>query len=170
MLETLLAAEVLVIGILQPARAQRPIRQVVHVLQYEQPGQQPRRQGRLPQTGLTHLAEAAAEEVPVDLLPQPRQRRAKIDDLIPRQPKEALLPSIAQLVHPSSPMPKADLKGITDRPNRESPIQRKQAPSPGPPAKSSTSSAQLRQEQQSLQYPSRATLEDKCMNPNNDLL
>ena len=48
MLETLLTAEVLVIGVFQPARAQHLIGQVLYVLQDEQPGHQQRRRGGCP--------------------------------------------------------------------------------------------------------------------------
>ena len=49
--EAQFAAEVLVIGVLDPAGAQHLIREIVHVLQDEQAGDQPRRQRRLPRTG-----------------------------------------------------------------------------------------------------------------------
>ena len=65
--EALLAAEILVIGILEPTRAQRLVREVVHVLQDEEPRHQPRRQPGLTRTRLAHRAKAPIEELPIDL-------------------------------------------------------------------------------------------------------
>lgn len=52
--KTQLAAEVLVIGVLDPAGAQHLIVETAYVLQNEQAGDKPRRQTRLPRTGLAH--------------------------------------------------------------------------------------------------------------------
>ncbi|MGF6430983.1 hypothetical protein AB7M47_008101 [Bradyrhizobium elkanii] len=68
--EAQLAAEVLIIGVLDPAAAQHLIREIVHVLQDEQAGDKPRRQARLPWAGLAHRTKAVIQKLPVD------QRRA----------------------------------------------------------------------------------------------
>ena len=81
MAEAQLAAEVLVIGVLDPARAQRLVREVVRVLQDEESGHQPRRQTGLAWSCLTDRGKAPIEEAPVDLRRQPRQRMVQIDDL-----------------------------------------------------------------------------------------
>jgi hypothetical protein len=84
--EAQLAAKELVIRVLDPARAQRLVRQVVRVLQDEEPGDQPCRQAGLARSRLANRAEATIEEAPIDLLRQPRQRMAQVDDLIQRRP------------------------------------------------------------------------------------
>ena len=66
-LEALLAAEELVVGVLKPARAQRLVRQIVHVLEDQQPSHQPARQRRLSAAGAAHRAETTVEKAPVDL-------------------------------------------------------------------------------------------------------
>jgi len=103
MLEALLAAEELIIGVLDPARAQRLVRQIVHVLEDQQPGHQPRRQRRLTGPGPARRAETAIEKIPVDLLRQPRQRMTEIDDLIQGRPQQVFLAGVARLAHRSSP-------------------------------------------------------------------
>ena len=79
---SLLAAEVLVIGVLQPARAQDLVGQIVHVLEDQEPGHQPGRQRRLLRTDAANRAETLVEKVPVDLPPQPRQRMTQVDELL----------------------------------------------------------------------------------------
>ena len=71
MAEELLAAEVLVIGVLHPARAQHLVRQRMHVLEDEETGDEPHRQRRLSVSRRVDLAEAPVEETPVDLPRQP---------------------------------------------------------------------------------------------------
>ena len=75
------AAEELVIRVLQPARAQHFVRQVVHVLENEQPGHQPCRQPGLPRTRRARAGEALIEKSPIDLPRQPYQRVAEVDHL-----------------------------------------------------------------------------------------
>ncbi len=65
--EHLLAAEELVIRVLDPALAQRLVRQVVHVLQDEEPGHQPRRRRWLARPFVTHRAETPVDDAPIDL-------------------------------------------------------------------------------------------------------
>src|SRR5262249_38188752 len=59
--------EVLEIRVLHPSLAQRLVGEVVHMLENEQPGYQPRRQRRLPRSHPTHRAEASRPKVPIDL-------------------------------------------------------------------------------------------------------
>src|SRR5262249_21220581 len=61
--------EVLEIRVLHPSLAQRLVGEVVHMLENEQPGHQPSRQGRLPTSHPTHPAEAPRQKVPIDLPP-----------------------------------------------------------------------------------------------------
>ena len=62
--EAQFAAEELVIRVLQPARAQNLVRQVVHVLQDEQTRHQPRRQGGCPAPGVHTRWQTARRETP----------------------------------------------------------------------------------------------------------
>lgn len=80
--EKLLAAEQLVIGVLQPVLAHRFVGQVVHVLEDRQPCHQPRRQGRTARATRVGGSKALFEEVTVNLLRQIRQRVHEVDDLI----------------------------------------------------------------------------------------
>ena len=81
------AAEVLKIRVLHPAVAQRLVGEIVHVLEDEQPGHQPRRQRRLPRPGATDRTEPSGQETPIDLRRQPHQRMAKVDDLLQSGPQ-----------------------------------------------------------------------------------
>ena len=63
--EAQLAAEVLVIGVLDPARAQHLVREIVHVLQDEQAGHQPRRQAGCPGP-VWHTDKAVIQKPPID--------------------------------------------------------------------------------------------------------
>jgi hypothetical protein len=81
MAEAQFAAEELVIRVLQPARAQHFVRQVVHVLENEQPRHQPCRQPGLPRTWRAHAGKALIEKPPIDLARQPCQRMAEVDDV-----------------------------------------------------------------------------------------
>ena len=80
--EHALAAEILKIGVLHPARAHRLVAERMHVLENEETGEEPHRQRRLSVSSRVDLAEAPVEETPVDLGGQPRQRMAHGDDLI----------------------------------------------------------------------------------------
>jgi len=94
-----LAAEELIIRVLQPARAQHLVRQIVHVLQDEQPGHQPGRQRRLSRPGRAYAGKPAVEKAPVDLTRQPHQRMAEVDDLLQRRPQQILLTIVPWLCH-----------------------------------------------------------------------
>ena len=119
------AAEVLKIRVLHPAVAQRLVGEIVHVLEDEQSGHQPRRQRRLPRPDATDRTEASRQKLPIDLRRQPHQRMAKVDDL---------LQSGAETDHPDdrrgagswlSPTANLAVKGITNCPNPESQNARK---------------------------------------------
>jgi len=97
--EAQFAAEELVIRVLQPARAQHLVRQIVHVLQDEQPRHQPGRQRRLPRSGRAHAGKPLVEKPPIDLARQPHQRMAQIDDRFQRRPQQILLTIVPWLRH-----------------------------------------------------------------------
>lgn len=82
--EAQLATEVLVVRVLEPARAQRFVREVVHVLQDEQSGDEPRRQAGLAWPHFAYRGKAPLQKAPVDLARQPRQRVLEIDYRIER--------------------------------------------------------------------------------------
>ena len=73
------------------------------VLEDEQTCNEPCRQQRLAWPGLADRGKALFQEAPVDLLRQPHQRVAHIDDLIQRRPEQVLLPLVARLRHGLSP-------------------------------------------------------------------
>jgi hypothetical protein len=98
-----LAAEELVIRVLQPARAQHLVRQIGHVLEDEQPRHQPCRQWRPPLTRRAHAGKALIEKPPIDFPPQPHQRMAEIDDVVQTRPQQIALPVVPWLCHPRPP-------------------------------------------------------------------
>ena len=93
MLEELLAAEELVIGVLDPAGAQILIGQIVHVLD-RQPGHQPRRQRRM--SGLVRIdrAQPLLEEAPGNRPAELRQRVIDVDGLVEPRLEEIVLPAV----------------------------------------------------------------------------
>src|SRR5471032_705954 len=100
MLEKLLAAEVLVIGVLDPALAQRLIRQVVGVLEDDQPGHQSGRQRRMAGIIRVDLPEATFQEAPIH---RPRQRdqwMLQVDDLIEPGAKQILFTRLSSFPWP----------------------------------------------------------------------
>ena len=98
-LEHQFSAEVLEIRILHPPVAQRFVREIVHVLEDQQPRHQPRRQRRLPWPDATDRTEASGQELPVNLRRQADQRMAKIDDFLQRRAKQIVLTIVARLAH-----------------------------------------------------------------------
>jgi hypothetical protein len=84
--EAQLTAKELVIRVLQPARAQHFVRQIVHVLQDKQPRHQTGRQAGLARTRRADAGKALIEKPPIDLTRQPHQRMAQIDDLLQCRP------------------------------------------------------------------------------------
>src|SRR5262249_8518072 len=150
--------EVLEIRVLHPLLAQRLVGEVVHMLENEQPGHQPRRQRQLPGSHPTHRAEASRQKVPIDLPRQPHQRMAKVDDLLEKRAKQGVLAIVARLAHRSPPTANLAVEGITDHPNRESQTAKKPACTPGFLAKSITWSGQIIAIDQSLPNSSRTTI------------
>ena len=135
--EAQLAAKILVIRVLQPARAQHLVRQVVHVLENEQARHQPRRQPGLSCSRLARRAEAPVEKAPVDLARQPHQRMAHVDDRLQRGQQQVLLTLVSRLRH-ASLLRKPPQNRITNRSKSESQIARKPRAKPAFLAKSIT--------------------------------
>src|SRR5262245_46623066 len=152
-----LPTEVLEIRVLHPSLAQRLVGEVVHMLENEQPGHQPRRQRRLPGSHPTHRAEASRQTCALPISRQPHQRMAKVDDLLERRAKQVVLAIVARLAHRSPPTANLAVEGITDRPKRESQTARKPACIPGFLAKLITCSGQIIAIDQSLPNSSRTT-------------
>ncbi len=98
--EAQLAAEVLVVGVLHPARAQHLVGEVLGMLEDEEAGHQPRRQTRLAGASRAHRGEAAIEKLPVDLVGKPHQRVLQVDDLIQRRPQQVPLAIVSRSCHP----------------------------------------------------------------------
>ena len=98
--EELLAAEELIIGVLDPARAQILVGEIVHVLEDRQPRHQPRRQRRV--SGLVGIdrAEPLLEKAPVDRPTKLRQRVIQVDDLVEPRPEKIVLPAVPPLPGP----------------------------------------------------------------------
>ena len=92
MAEELLAAEQLVIRVLDPALAQHLVREVVHVLEDRQPRHQPRRQRRAAGRIRIDGSELLLEEAPVDRRCELHHWMIKIDDLVEPRPEEIALP------------------------------------------------------------------------------
>jgi hypothetical protein len=90
-LEELLAAEVLVIGVLDPALAQHLIGQVIGVFEDGKPCHQSCRQRRMAGIIGVDLAEATFQEPPIHRPRQLRQRMIHVDDLIEPGAKQILL-------------------------------------------------------------------------------
>jgi hypothetical protein len=104
-LEELLAAEQLKIGVLDPAFAQGLVGEIVHVLQDREAGHQPRRQGRTPGNVGVNRAEALLQKAPVDRRGELRQGMAHVDDLIEPRAKQILLPAVPPLLRPHRESP-----------------------------------------------------------------
>ena len=97
--EHMLAAEILEVRILNPARAERFVAQRMHVLEDEQTRHQTDRQRRLAVAGRVNLAQAPVEEAPVDLSGQPHQRMAHVDDPLQHRPEQVRLPIVPRPRH-----------------------------------------------------------------------
>src|ERR1700719_3751067 len=151
------SAEILEIRVLYQPVAQRLVRQIVHVLEDEQPGHQPRWQRRLARPYATDRTEALRQKIPINLRRKPHQRMAKVDDRLQRRPKQVVLAIVARLTHGSPPTANLAVKGITNRLNPESQNARKSRPAPGFLAKSHTCSGQITPTDQSPPNSSRAT-------------
>src|SRR5262245_38323025 len=150
--------EVLVIRVLYPAIAQLLVGEVVRMLEDEQPGDQPRRQRRLPRPHATDRAEASRHKVPIDLPGEYNQRMAGIDELLQRQLKQVVLTIVARLAHGLPSTANLAVEGIMSSQSRESQNARKPTPAPGFLAKSNTCSDQISPINQALRDSSRTTL------------
>jgi hypothetical protein len=115
-LEELLAAEQLEVGVLEPALAQRLVGEVVQMLEDREPGHQPGRQGRPAGILVVDLAKALLEEAPVDRLRELHQCVIGIDDLIEPRPKQIGLAALAPLLGSHESLPGDCLTGRESRP------------------------------------------------------
>ena len=93
-LEELLAAEELVIGVLHPALTQHFVGQIVRVLQDRQPRHQPCRQRRLAGLVAVDRPKPFFQEAPVDRPRQLHQRMVHVDDLIQPRAQQILLAAL----------------------------------------------------------------------------
>ncbi|MBB6301320.1 hypothetical protein GGE67_001929 [Rhizobium leucaenae] len=118
MLEELLAAEELVIGVLQPAFAQDLIGEVVGVLEDRQPRHQPRRQRRPARLVLIDRAEPLFEKRPVDRPRQLHQRMVHVDNRVQPRAQKVGLSAVASFLRSHRPL--RCHHGITTRDSRES--------------------------------------------------
>jgi hypothetical protein len=146
------STEVLKVRVLHPPFAQRLVGQIVHVLEDQQSGHQPRRQWWLPRPDPTDRTEASGQERPINLRRKPHQRMAKVDDLSKRWAKQIVPTIVARLAYG---LP----KGITNRLNPKSQNARKPRPAPGFLAKLNTCSRQITAINQQLPNTSRTTIE-----------
>jgi hypothetical protein len=105
--EHMLAAEILKVGVLDPAGAERFVAQRMHVLEDEQTRHQTDRQRRLAVAGRVNLAQPPVEEAPVDLSGQPHQRMAHVDDPLQHRPEQVRLPIVPRPRH-SDPRSRID--------------------------------------------------------------
>ena len=108
-LKELLATEQLEIRVLQPARTERLVGEIVQVLEDRQAGHQPGGQRRPAGIIVVELAEAHLEKAPVDRARERHQRVSQVDDLIEPRPEQIRLATLASLLrshrqnHPASP-------------------------------------------------------------------
>jgi len=94
-LEEFLAAEVLPIGAVEIAGADRLIREVECVFKDRKPRHQPCRQGRKAAAVLVNFAEAFFQEPPVDLLRQAHQFVRHVDHLVETRTEKVLFSRLA---------------------------------------------------------------------------
>ena len=92
--------EQLIVRVLDPARAQILVGEIVHVLEDRKPRHQPRRQRRM--SGLVGIdrAEPLLEKAPVDRPAELRQRVVRVDDLVETGLEQIVLPAVAPLPGP----------------------------------------------------------------------
>ena len=90
-MRSLLAAEVLVIGVFDPALAQHLVGQVVGVLEDRQPRHQSRRQWRAARIIRVDRPKLPFQELPIHLAPQRYQRVLQVDELIKPGAEQILL-------------------------------------------------------------------------------
>src|SRR5450631_4513240 len=163
MLEELLAAEVLVIRVLDPVLAQRLVGVVLHVLEDGKPRHQTRRQRRMTRLVRVDRAKLLFQEAPVDRSRQPHQRVLQIDDLIQTRAEQILLvglPSLLWLHCESLRLTRVESREsqLQIRGNRQTEFARKPAATPHKLANSITSSRPINQPAQRLRNSSRPTI------------
>ena len=98
--EELLATEELEVRVLDPARAEVLVRQIVRVLEDRKPRHQPCRQRRLTRLVRIDCAEPLLQEPPVNCRGQFRQRVAHVDDLVETGLEKIALPAVPTLLRP----------------------------------------------------------------------
>ena len=137
-LEELLAAEQLEIGVLDPPLAQRLVGEVVHVLEDRQPRHQPRRQRRMAGSLRIDRAEPRLEKSPIDRSGELGQRMAHVDDLVEPGAKEVVLTAVPALFRPHTPIPRIASRDQRITPQRPFQFARLSTSTPIKPAKSVT--------------------------------
>ena len=88
------------VRVLDPARAQVLVRQVVHRLEDRQARHQPRRQRRMARLVRIDRSEPLLEKPPVDRPAELRQRVAHVDDLVEPRPEQIVLSAVPPLLRP----------------------------------------------------------------------
>jgi hypothetical protein len=86
----------------------------------KEPGNEPRRQWRLPWPRAADRAKALRQKWPIDFAREAYQGMAKVDDLIQRRAEQIVLTVVARLAHRSLQTSESHVEGITNRQNRES--------------------------------------------------
>src|SRR5271154_103651 len=90
----------LVIGILDRARAQILVGEIMHMLENREPRHQPRWQRRMSALVGIDRAEPLLEEAPVDRPTELHQRVVQVDDLVEPRLEEIILPAVPPLLGP----------------------------------------------------------------------
>jgi hypothetical protein len=98
--EEFLAAEELEVRVLDPARAEVLVGQIVRALEDRKTRHQPCRQRRLAWLVRIDRPEPLLKEPPVDRRRQLRQRMAQVDDLVAPRPEKIALPAVPTLLRP----------------------------------------------------------------------
>ena len=114
-LKELLATEQLEIRVLQPARTERLVGEIVQVLEDGQAGHQPGRQRWPAGIIVVKLAEARLEKAPVDRARERHQRVGQVDDLIEPRPEQIRLAALASLLRSHRPLPRCVARTVESR-------------------------------------------------------
>ena len=110
MLEKLLAAEVLVIRVLDPLLAHHFVAEVVGVLENREPRHQPGRQRRPAGAVGVNRPELLFQKSPVDRPRQLHQRVVHVDDLVEPRAKQILLAAFPPFPWPHRTLPQSPLR------------------------------------------------------------
>jgi hypothetical protein len=111
----LLAAKQLIIGVLEPARAQDLVGEIVHRLQDREPCHQPRGQRRMPAPVAISGAELVLQKAPIDQPPELRQRVVHVHDLIEPRREHVVLPASPLVPRTHDPPPNQLAWGMESR-------------------------------------------------------